>query len=224
MILTLFHLESPFPEGVSRIVLPRLETLRIRSPAYLQQFDLPMLQSLSVEGTYDSLDGDLYELWIESIPEGIISLKIEDVVLATMPGLHPQQQRSFGNLVKMKMSCSLGVNLDIRDKFFAPQLKEVKISEVRPHFGCDNIEDVHLQFLGSNGLLARSPITHVCLQRFYPSNFLLSSILDTANPILPSLTFVSLTGRYSRLGSEFERLKREFSLKRSNVQLSISEA
>jgi hypothetical protein len=53
-----------------------LEALHIASPAYLQWFHLPMLQSLSVEGTYRALDGDHYILWIESVPEGITSQRI----------------------------------------------------------------------------------------------------------------------------------------------------
>lgn len=200
-----------------------LETLHIASPAYLQQFSMPMLQSLSVEGTYDEEDANHYVLWIESIPEGIISLKIQSVVLASLPDLH-LPPRNFGNLATLEMSCELGVDLDVRDKFFAAQLKEVKISAARVHSGSDNEEDVHLQFLGTNGLLARSPITHVHLRSFRTSSILFTSLLDTNNLILPNLTFVGLTHWDSRVDYDFEDLKRDFSLKRSNVQLSISEA
>jgi hypothetical protein len=204
-------------------VFPMLETLRIASPAYLQQFELPLLQSLSVEGTDSVEDGDPYVLWIESIPEGITSLKIEDVVLATLSDHHPQQ-RVFGNLATIEMSRELGVDLNVRDKFFATQLKEVNISRARLHDECDNEEDVYLQFIGTNGLLARSPITHIHVRALHTSSLLLTSLLDTNNLILPKLTFVDLTQWYSRVDYGIEDLKRDFSSKRSNVLLSVSAA
>ena len=47
-------------------------------------------------------------------------------MLATLRDRH-SQERIFSNLATLKMSYELGVNLDVRDKFFAAQLKEVKI-------------------------------------------------------------------------------------------------
>jgi hypothetical protein len=200
-----------------------LETLRIASPAYLQQFELPLLQSLSVEGTDSVEDGDPYVLWIESIPEGIISLKIQDVVLSTLLDPH-LQPTFFRNLTAIEMSCDLGVDFDARNTVFAPQLKEVEYYEVELHGGCDNQEDVHLQFLGTSGLLARSPITHLHLQSLSTSDILLTSLLDTNNLILPKLTFVGFTHWYTQPDYGIEDLKRDFSLRRSNVELSVSEA
>jgi hypothetical protein len=205
------------------MVFPMLETLYIASPAYLLRFDLPMLRSLSVEGASPLEDDDHYSLWIESIPSGIISLTIEDVVLATALDLH-LQPISFGNLATIEMSGNLGVDLNVHNKFFAPQLKEVKIACAEPHDECANEEDVYLQFVGTNGLLARSPIIQFHVRSLHPLSSLLTSILDTNNPILPKLTFMDLTQSYSQAGYDIEDLKRDFSLRRSNVQLSVSEA
>jgi hypothetical protein len=204
------------------MVFPMLETLDIASPVYLQRFELPMLRSLSVKGTTSSWDSDEYEslLWIESIPEGITSLRIRDVVLFA---LHPQR-RSFGNLAKIEMSLDLGVDLNVRDRFFAPRLKEVKISRAQLHRECNNNEDIHLQLLGIDGLLARSPITHVHVGGINTASILFTSLLDTNNLILPRLEFLGLTRWSSWEDYDLEDLKRDFSLRRSNVQLSVSEA
>jgi hypothetical protein len=204
------------------MVFPMLETLDIASPVYLQRFELPMLRSLSVVGTTLSWDSDRdrqHLLWIESIPEGITSLRIRDVVLVT----HHLQRRSFSNLAKIEMSLDLGVDLNVRDRFFAPQLKEVKISRAQLHRNCSSKEDIHLQLLGTDGLLARSPITHVHVGGINTASILFTSLLDTNNLILPRLEFLGLTRLSSWEDYDLEDLKRDFSLRRSNVQLSVSE-
>jgi hypothetical protein len=121
------------------------------------------------------------------------------------------------------MSLDLGVDLDVRNKVFAPQLKEVKIPRARLHYGCNNKEDVHLQFLRTNGLLARSPITYVHVRGIDTSSILFTSLLDTNNLILPRLALLGLTRWSSQADYGVEDLKRDFSLRRSNIQLSISE-
>lgn len=183
-----------------------LQTLEITYPSYLSMFSLPSLRHLLVRGSYecdtdfnfydsdDEEEAELSEiqfiLHLEDVPEGILHLELEDLVITTS-GFQPTV---LSNLSTMKIIGGLNIQEEATGMLHVPRLEEVTVSrgwlQLEFHEGEDQ-EDLYSVFFGDTGLVQSNIIKRLYLTNTDPAEIKRSSLLD--ENVLPGLSYIDIS-------------------------------